>query len=663
MRWLIIFVLCYTTLIWMPLSANAWEKADGQAKVIKVAGDKNFPPFEYLSSSGVYTGFNIDMMNAISVETGIQIEYYPMAWSEALLALREGRVDIVQGMKYSERRDEIYDFSESYFTSSQGIFVLKENVSIHQLEDLENRKVVLQQGDIAYDAIKNLKQANIQFRENQEQAIQLLLDRATDAFIGNRITGQYFLQKMGRQDEVKIVGEPIEPTKYAMVTMPGNQDLLDMLNKGIKQIKKNGTYQKIEKKWFGEYIQPYNNTKHLQSIIRLFQYSILFILIISVAILWWNRILKKEVMRRTAVITEMNHLLQVKMKELQESDQFKQQLLDQAYSSFVTLDQDGLIRLFNRHAMEMLKWEDDMKGKRATDTVLTEFIPVEQLKKTITQGESFFHQESVWQSERTIFMNYHIAPMVSTDGKITGVIISFMDITKQKKMLERIQREDRLRSLGKMVSVVAHEIRNPLMSILTYTNLLPKKFDSAPFREVFVKQVPAEIERLNQVVHTLTDFARPKKAQPMRIPIVSLVESILFLFQQKLEEKGIEFHLQVDQNVTIYADLGQMKQILINLVMNAMDATPAGKSIWIRACFEDNQAVMEIEDEGIGISTEEIDQIFDPFYSTKPEGVGLGLSICYQLVIENKGTMGVHSSPGKGTIFKLVMPREEVLGV
>ncbi|MDR7315849.1 transporter substrate-binding domain-containing protein [Brevibacillus nitrificans] len=126
-----------------------------QDKVILIAGDNNFPPFEYFGSSGVFSGFNVDIMNAISIETGMRIEFVPLPWNEALEALRDGQVDAIQGMKYSPARDKMYDFSTPYFLSSQGIFVRKENMHIFELGDLNGRKVSIQKGDIAIDQLRD----------------------------------------------------------------------------------------------------------------------------------------------------------------------------------------------------------------------------------------------------------------------------------------------------------------------------------------------------------------------------------------------------------------------------------------------------------------------------------------------------------------------------
>ena len=103
--------------------------------IIRIAGDKNLPPFEFITESGSFIGFNVDIMNAVSIETGLFFEFYPMTWNEALLALMNGEVDAIQGMKYSEARAKQYLFSKPYFTSSQGIFVLKDDYSIYNLKD------------------------------------------------------------------------------------------------------------------------------------------------------------------------------------------------------------------------------------------------------------------------------------------------------------------------------------------------------------------------------------------------------------------------------------------------------------------------------------------------------------------------------------------------
>jgi signal transduction histidine kinase/ABC-type amino acid transport substrate-binding protein len=633
---LVLFIFCF------PHPVAAEDFLSSHAKIIRIAGDNHFPPFEYISSSDVYTGFNVDVMNAVSLETGIQIEFHPLPWDEALKQLHEGKVDMIQGMKYSPIRNQIYAFSDPYFTTSQGIFVLKNNEFIHQLTDLKNKSVAIQRGDIASDVVRKVAPTDLRFAENQGEAIRLLLDHKVDAFIGNRVTGQYFLQKMGRAEEVKIVGDSIESTNYAAVVMPNHKDILDIWNKGLKKIEASGTYDKIENKWFGEYIMPYSWDK----VVRILRYVFILFVGVVISILWWNISLKRQVKKRTA--------------ELEEASQFKQQLLDSAYSSFITLDPQGRVSLINRNALEDLQVSTEIKNKPIWDTPLIQFIPQAQIEECLKRGTTFDHLETTWDHiGKTRYYQYNVFPIPKKDVQIIGVIINFKEITAQKKWLERIQREDRLRSLGQLVSGVAHEIRNPLMSISTYTQLLAKKIDSPSFRDAFVEQVPAEIERLNQVVTDLVDFARPKKAQPVLTNLHALIESIRFLFHPKQKGKNLRVQVDVDSTLYFFGDPGQIKQILINMMMNALDATTVGKTIQLRAYVPaPRQILIEIQDEGPGMPPEIADKVFEPFFTTKVEGVGLGLSICHQLVKENHGFIDFETSPGKGSLFRIYLQAE-----
>lgn len=112
--------------------------------VLKVAGDNNFPPFEYMDENGIYTGFNVDIMRAIALRTGFEVQFYPMKWEEACEKLKRGEIDIIQGMKYTNEREKYYDFSEGYLQNTQSIFVLNYNDEINSYEKLSEHKVAIQ---------------------------------------------------------------------------------------------------------------------------------------------------------------------------------------------------------------------------------------------------------------------------------------------------------------------------------------------------------------------------------------------------------------------------------------------------------------------------------------------------------------------------------------
>lgn len=635
-----------------------------QDKVIRIAGDNNFPPFEYFGSSGVFSGFNVDIMNAISIETGMRIEFVPLPWNEALEALRDGQVDAIQGMKYSPARDKVYDFSTPYFLSSQGIFVRKENMHIFELGDLNGRKVSIQKGDIAIDQLRDHRLIQFIETDSQEEAVQLLLDGQVDAFVGNRITGQYFLQKNNQQGQIKIVGDPINPTDYGVAVLPKNAPLLTEINKAISKIKQNGTYDKIERKWFGEYIMP--STLNMERLRLYLVWGSGIGLLIVMGILWWNRMLKREVKRRTAQIHTINRQLEEKMTLLEENVQFQQQLLNSTYSFYVTLNQSGKIFLMNSKAVHFLQVKHPLIGMPMNGTILAEFIPESQVDDVLREGSTYLEQEIIWEQHvdgqaKQLVIRYNIFPIFNKAKEITGVIINFQDVTKQKDMDKKLESEHRLRSLGQLILGIAHEIRNPLTSILTYTQLLPTKFDNPKFRDFFAQQVPNEILRLNDLVNDLLEYARPKPPNPSRFRADELMEAVLALCSQKIKEKNIRVTTSLPSELCIVADVNQTKQIWINIVLNAIESMDEQGKLDIRGYSEGQMGVIEVADNGHGMSPEDKYRIFEPFFSTKANGVGLGLSITYQLLKENGGTIDLTSQLGHGTtmIIRLPMPQDE----
>lgn len=511
-----------------PIFAGAADDTPSEPRqVIRVAGDNWFPPFEF-EVNGTFQGFNVDMVNALSIETGITFEFYPMPWSEALKALEAGRVDAIQGMKYSKERASLYAYSEPYFTSTQAIFVLKDNYSVFSLDDLQHRKIAVQEGDISAEVLQRLPNAIVLAEENQEKAIRMLLDRKVDAFIGNQITGQYLLQKDSQQDKVKLVGDPISPTDYGMVVLKQNEQLLEPINVGLRKIKTNGTYTKIERKWFGEYIYP--SHRNIRGLLTYFIIGLVAITFVLLIILWWNFTLKKEL-------------------------------------------------------------------KKRVDTY--------------------------------------------------------------KKTLDELARKDRMQSLGQLVAGIAHEIRNPITSILSYAQLLPTKYENKEYREFFAQHVTGEVMRLNRIVGELLDFARDKPPEKATFSIGETVQAVVLLFHQLLENRRIVVRLEVPESCAVWADAQQIKQVLINLFKNAIDAMEDGGQLQITAYSDGSHVMMTIEDTGEGIDPRDLANIYEPFFTRKAGGVGLGLSICYRLMTENNGGIEVASKKGSGTKVTLKLPGEQ----
>lgn len=334
----------------------------GQNQKITVAGDRNFPPYEFVDSSGNFQGFNIDIMSTISIYTGLQVEYIPMEWADALKALEDGKVDALLGMSKSEERDKKYDFSRPILVNSRVILVSRENKDINSLTDLKGKKVAIQKGDIAEEIVRNIEGINILRGSSQEEALFFLMDGQADAFIGNKYTARYFLKKYNLENRVKVVGDPISETLYCMAVKEGNTELLNIFNYGLNQMVEDGIYDKIIKKWFGE--EPYDVKaaikKHFYTmvVISIFVLSIIFLL------LYINKKLKGIIDRRTSEIRKANEELSAAYEEIYAQN-------EELAASFEELRMTGqrIKELQERlmlalEASETCVWEYDIESRR-----------------------------------------------------------------------------------------------------------------------------------------------------------------------------------------------------------------------------------------------------------------------------------------------------------
>jgi two-component system NtrC family sensor kinase len=249
------------------------------------------------------------------------------------------------------------------------------------------------------------------------------------------------------------------------------------------------------------------------------------------------------------------------------------------------------------------------------------------------------------------------------------------DFNRMRESLQRAQQEQRgraeaqvaqaekLAALGRLSASIAHEINNPLAGILTFAKLLIRDIEERPLdaglRETALHQlrlVQRESERCSAIVRNLLDFARQRPAKLVHMSLLAVAEEALSLVSHQLELKGLAIERDLQPAPPIQGDSGQLRQAVVNLVLNACDATPAGGRIRLSTGSDAGRARLELSDTGVGIAAEHLARIFDPFFSTKEKGTGLGLSVVYGIVERHGGTIDVSSEPGRGTRFRILLP-------
>jgi signal transduction histidine kinase len=231
-----------------------------------------------------------------------------------------------------------------------------------------------------------------------------------------------------------------------------------------------------------------------------------------------------------------------------------------------------------------------------------------------------------------------------------------------KKSKSHMQRADRLASLGTLTAALAHEIRNPLVAIKTFTQLLPERFDDEEFRNHFLHIVSGEVDRISTLINELLEFARPSDPKVEAEDVNTILDSIILLVSSGTKKKHIHINKDFPPNLPpVPIDREQMKQVFLNILINAIEATAESGKICVKTrpyikSNGDPYIQIEFTDTGCGIPAEYLENIFNPFFTTKHTGSGLGLSISNQIVQEHKGYIDVESQLNNGSSFYVNLP-------
>ena len=222
---------------------------------------------------------------------------------------------------------------------------------------------------------------------------------------------------------------------------------------------------------------------------------------------------------------------------------------------------------------------------------------------------------------------------------------------------ERMKRSERLYAIGQLSAGLAHEVRNPLASIGGAAAILRKNSASEERRQEFLEIIEKECLRLNRLLTNFLEFARPRPPQYQLADLGPILESVLGLAAHSVGRQPIQLRIDTAPDIpAIACDPEQIKQVLLNLTINSVQATPDGGEIVLSTRVDGGRVVIEVKDQGLGISPEHLDKIFDPFFTTKDTGTGLGLSVAHQILSQHGGILNAKNNSDHGATFTLFLP-------
>jgi PAS domain S-box-containing protein len=352
-------------------------------------------------------------------------------------------------------------------------------------------------------------------------------------------------------------------------------------------------------------------------------------------------------------------------KTLNEMKVYTSKLLETMDNAVISVDNNGNIKTFNRKSEEIFGKKKKEVLNKDCQEVLNLNINGECLLKECLLEKKNISREIILEEKRLKkkILDLNTSFLTDESGEITGVVAVIRDVTEIKNLNEEVARHKRLVALGKLSAGIAHEIRNPLSSIRGLAQFVYNSFSKTDERKEDLNTIIQEVDRLNKLVVQVLDFAKLKKPNLTRFSLNDLIRNIAELFKLEIKDKQIKFNLKLSPDISqIQADEDQVRQILMNVIINAIQAIPKKGEIKIKtekALLKGESAMkLIIEDSGIGIPEKDFTQIFDPFFSTKEKGSGLGLSIVYKLIEAHQGEIKVESKEGEGTKFVIFLPQK-----
>jgi two-component system sporulation sensor kinase A len=355
------------------------------------------------------------------------------------------------------------------------------------------------------------------------------------------------------------------------------------------------------------------------------------------------------------------HRLEV---EIRQKDQFFASIVRNSAAAILTLDSDERVTSWNRGAEAVFGYgEAEMLG-RSLEILLPEDLKEQKELEKISQAARLegylrsYQTRRITKDGRLIDVIFTRTALKDKDGLLIGFSSVIKDITGQKLIERHLAQMEKLSAIGELSAGLAHEIKNPLAGIKGAIEIIRDGLASDHSHRMILGQVLAEVTRIDRIVMNLLSYSKPRKADFGTLDLVALIKQVIALLDNLAEAKRIKLTLKSKEETTLLiADENELKQLFMNLLLNSIEATPTGGSVEVSLEeASDSKLCVWVSDNGSGISPERLNKVFQPFFTTKKAGTGLGLATCKRIVLDHGGEIRVESEVGKGTRFCIEFP-------
>ncbi len=645
-----------------------------------------------LDKAGQLTGFGRELADAVIAEVGGKVEHIHSAkWVEVLDWLDTGKADFIHDTGYTQERDKFLDYSDPIIEMPEVIFVRADEYSINNLDSLKGRTVACVNRHITHLYLQQFPEISIFVVKTPVEGIYELISGNVDAFIYPKQIALYLVQNLRLGDKIKITGESLRTLIWSMVVKEGNVELLQLLNKGIEEVRKSGQYDRIYKKWWGEKVLS-GYTKKQLILFTVMTTGISIAAILSTTLFLFSRRLKKRVKERTALLTREIEERKTVEAKLGKEKEFIKAVLDNIEDGIVACNKEGVLSIFNRatrgfHCLPEKpipaeEWSQhyDLFLADGHTPMKKEDVPLFQA----LQGSHVKNIEMVIAPKhgKNRILLASGQPLLDDHNNLLGAVVSMHDVTERKyvenelrkahdeleiKVKERtlelkqsyeklakevaeregieskLQQAQKMEAIGTLAGGIAHDFNNILAAIFGYAEMaIEGAFPGTQF-EKDLKQILISANRAKDLVQQILAFSRQAQIEYIPIKIQPLINDGL-----KMLRSSIPATVSITEDIdpksgTILADPTQINQILMNLCANAyhsMEEFGGELSVTLKTTFvgSNNQELLlhlnpgeyielTVSDTGSGIGPDVIGKIFDPYFTTKETGKGTGMGL------------------------------------
>jgi len=600
------------------------------------AADNNSPPLRFKDSkTGDYQGIVVDYIRALSIELGVEINVKPLVWQDALISLENGESDLCD-MFPSEKRKEKFIFSNPIYYVNGVLITSKKNNEISTYKDLSGKKMAIQKGDYIEEFLsERVENIDFIYANDYQESLNLLKEGKVDATGGDEPVLSYFLKELKFDEEYRILKEPIYEMPMIFAIPKNNIRFRNIVNKAMVALNKKDTMIRIQQKWFGisRNIIEDNNYE----ILRIFFEMIIGIFVIAaIMVYFWNK----------ELLTKVN--LAINKENIAKRD--LEIIFNNLPYYFIIVNENKEILKINKPYAEFV----EKNINEIIGTKMNEYEAISHIELNFDNDEIIKNEFSF--SNKEYLVSSVILP--NADEADKRILLIIEDITNAKLQEDQLLHSNKIAALGQLAAGITHEIRNPIGLIRNYIYIIKNKLYSnkREYKEN-IDGIDNALDSVNEFIDNLLNFSRISSEDKEIICLKDFFSSINKLTIRNLEKINVTLSFE-NEECEVYFNKESLKHIFFNLISNASDSIVQNGEIVISCKKYKNNVIITVADTGKGIKKENIDKVFNPFFTTKyPEkGTGLGLNIVYKEIKRNGGEIKVESEYLKGAKFIITLP-------